>query len=196
MRLTMTLLTRISGLVATSALVPGIVNPQCDRPIPSRCAVMGQARSAFRLAYDPQRPLRRTNRTSQTALWFRFTNNSACDVYLATLEPYGSGTNRGLPIRTPRDRERIPVVYVIDNDWGWGHSFGAFNIKSGRSILVAIPRDELLGGSTLWIPVAFDLETPFTSLDISRACFELDQLPRSVVKQLAAKRSIHGTRVN
>ena len=158
---------RIFALVATGILAPEIAGAQCERLLPSRCSTVDKTRTALSLVYERENTLNQKNRGGRKVLWFRFTNNSNWDAYVATLTPYRSTTGRGRRIRTTRNGERVKIIYVLDDQWGWGHSFGAFIVKSRSSILFALPREELVAASNLWVLITFDLETPFTCLEIN-----------------------------
>ncbi len=172
-------ISRITAVVATIFFLSQITGAQCEQPVPNRCAEINQAKAPLYLLYEAQTTSGRKNSHAGNVLWLRLANNSTCDAYIPTVKPYRSGIGTGKPIRTTRDRERVEIVYVLDDEWEWGHAFGVFILKSRRSILFALPREELAGRSNLWVPVTFDLNTPFTSLDIGRVCLRLDQLPRS-----------------
>lgn len=172
----------VAALVVIIILATEGASVECEQRLPRGCSPVDPTKAPLHLKYEIGASRRKIRRLGNV-LWFRFANNSTCDAYIPTLNPYRSGIRTRTPVRTTRDRERVEIVYVLDEQWGWGHAFGAFIVKSGRSILFALPRDELAGRSTLWVPVAFDLDTPFTSLDISRVCFRLSQLPPSTVKE-------------
>jgi len=159
-------ISRVVGFVATILFLSEIAGAQCEQGLPNRCAKINQIKEPLYLVYEARITPGGKNRHPGNVIWLRLVNNSTCDAYIPTLNPYRSGIGTGKPVRTTRDREKVEIVYVLDDEWKWGHSFGAFIVKSGHSILFALPQEALAGRSNLWVPVSFDLDTPFTSLDI------------------------------
>ncbi len=160
---------RIFVYGAVILFLSGTATPQVKQSLPNHCWALDQKKASLSLVQ-----VFRSRSKHQGEYWFHFANQSNCDVYIPTVTPSRSRT--GKSVRTTRDREKVGIAYLLDGQWGWGDAPGAFRIKSGRSILFAVPRDELGGSETLCVPIAFDLKTPFTSTDVDRICLSLNQV--------------------
>jgi hypothetical protein len=160
--------------------------------VPTRCRAIDKAKPALYLSFLSASQPR--NRSSDRALLLRLSNDSRCDVEVATITYYGPRKNKKVYARySVPDGARVKIVYSVDDDWGWGHSLLVLKLSSRRSLAFSIPFDELQHAWRITVPINFlgskgsrkaENYIPFTSTDIPSVSFNLDELPDGVLKSI------------
>lgn len=120
---------------------------------------------------------------SRQHITFRLFNKSRCIVSIASIERIRN--RRGNPIVRIPNEAKVDIVYLIDDEWGYGDSLHEYELSPGHSLRFSIPLNRLKKTSEVAVPVIpTGSAIPFSSNDAPRVYFRTSQLPKEIREKL------------
>lgn len=123
---------------------------------------------------------------SRKHIAFRLYNNSRCIVSVASIEAVRDRRGNRI-VRIPNQAE-MAIVYLIDDEWGYGDSLLEYELLQGRSLRFSVPLNRLKETSEIAVPViSTGSGVPFSSKDAPHVYFKMSELPKKIRRKLGKK---------